>query len=117
MAGEVSPVPRPSSSGSSGTEAGRGGDAAGNPLRRRLERAKAVAVESAMGKGDSWVRSIINDEAGVRLDDIPRLCAALGLKLVGADKVCVDRDVVEALAQIHAKLAPHIVTIIYDDEI
>lgn len=65
-------------------------------LRERLEAMKDAAIDSAMGKGDSWAKKVGYGNQGVMLDDIPKLIDVLGLKLVDKSKVCVDRQVYEA---------------------
>lgn len=66
----------------------------------RLRNAKATAVAHALGKSDSWVDKVRNGESGVLVSDIPALLEALGLKAVGAEKVCVDRDIYVSLKTI-----------------
>lgn len=87
-----------------------------NPLRKRLEVAKRDAMDEAMGKGETWTRKVLNDGVGVPLDDLPRLLALVGLKLVGAEKVCVDREVAEAMNTMHQRLAVHVPKLLWDDE-
>lgn len=86
-----------------------------NPVGERLRLAKREAIEEAMGKGESWATKIINGEAGVRLDDLPQLLAALGLKVVSEDRRCVDPDIYEAVMLIHERLAPNIRKLVWDD--
>ena len=61
-------------------------------LRRRWYDAKDSYIESAMGKAESWAKSVGNGRAGVLLDDIPKLLAALGLRIVDKKSKCVDED-------------------------
>jgi hypothetical protein len=58
-------------------------------LRERFEAVKPAAIDDAMGKGESWAKKVGYGDQGVQLDDIPRLIAALGLKLVDAAKICI----------------------------
>lgn len=95
---------------------GTAGNLLTNTLRKRLETAKRDAMDEAMGKGESWTRKVLNDGVGVPLDDFPRLIALVGLKLVSVEKVCVDREVAEAMNTMHRKLAPHVPKLLWDDE-
>lgn len=81
----------------------------------RLRNAKDSAVALELGKDDSWVRKVRNGECGVLIDDIPALLRAIGMKAVAANKVCVDREIVEAMATMHAKLAPKVPGLMWDD--
>ena len=72
-------------------------------LRERFERMKDSALDSAMGKGESWAKKVGYGDQGVKLDDIPRLLAALDLKVVDKSKVCVDREVYEAYKTLAGK--------------
>lgn len=86
MAADLSPTPQPESLPSSG--------AGPAPLRKgllreRFEGVKDVALEQAMDKGESWARKVGDGSQGVKLDDIPRMVAALGLKLVDARRTCI----------------------------
>ena len=74
-----------------------------NPLRDRLTKAKREAVEAAMGKGESWATKLINNESGVRLDDLPALLQTLGLKIVDASKRCVDPEMLRSYETIARK--------------
>lgn len=69
-------------------------------VAERLRNAKATAIADALGKSDSWVDKVRNGESGVLIADLPALCAALNVKIVSADKVCVDRDVYISLKTI-----------------
>lgn len=97
MAADVSPAPVPESRPKKGV------------LRERFENVKDSALDAAMGKGESWAKKVGYGDQGVKLDDIPRLIDALGLKLVDKSKVCVDRAVHEAykaLATAHLSSSP-----------
>lgn len=61
-------------------------------LRERFDAVKDTAIDDAMGKGDSWAKKVGYGDSGVKLDDIPKLLAVLGLKLVDASRVCVTRE-------------------------
>lgn len=88
----VSPLPRADAFPASGTAP----EPLRNPLRDRLAKAKREAVEAALSKGESWANKVLNGESGVRLDDLPALLLTLGLKIVGAEKVCVDADLLKS---------------------
>jgi hypothetical protein len=65
---------------------------------------KDSALDAAMGKGESWSKKVGYGDQGVKLDDIPRLLAALNLKLVDVGMHCVPKSEHEAyrtLARIH----------------
>lgn len=72
----------------------------GGVVGERLRTAKAASVADALGKSDSWVDKVRNGESGILIHDIPALLEALGLKAVGAEKVCVDRDIYVSLKNI-----------------
>lgn len=96
MTADDSGVPAPSSL----TQGGAGGERAGSgikkhPLRTRFEDAKYVAIDDAMGKGDSWAKKVGSSSQGVMLDDIPKLLSALNLKLVDVSRVCITREEIE----------------------
>lgn len=65
-------------------------------VRERLEKAKREAVEMALGKEESWCTKLLNNGSGVRLDDIPLLLDALGLKAVSKEKQCVHPELARA---------------------
>jgi hypothetical protein len=69
-------------------------------VAERLRTAKATAVAEALNKSDSWVDKVRNGESGILVSDLPALCEALGLKVVSAEKICVDRDVYQSLKTI-----------------
>ncbi len=81
----------------------------------RLRNAKDSAIALDLGKDDSWVRKVRNGECGVLVEDIPALLHALGLKPVDTGKVCVDRELAEAMATMHAKLAPRVPKLLWED--
>lgn len=90
MAADVTPTPSPGAIPKSGV------------LRERFNDMKDVALENAMGKGESWAKKVGYGAQGVMLDDIPKLLDILGLKVVDKGKVCVDRAVHEAYRTIAA---------------
>lgn len=65
-------------------------------ILRRLARLKNHEVAKAMGRDPSLVSRIASEELGVKLSDLHPFLLALGLKLVDANKVCVDRSVYES---------------------
>jgi len=67
-----------------------------NDLRKRLEAAKREYIEALLGKGESWLTKVLNNQAGVMLDDIPTLLDAIALKTVGKEKVCFDPQTARA---------------------
>lgn len=75
-------------------------EAGGNAVRDRLSKAKREAIESAMGKGESWCTKLLAGESGVRLDDLPTLLHALDLKVVDVSKYCVDRKLAKAYEEV-----------------
>lgn len=73
-------------------------------LRERFEAMKDTALDAAMKKGESWAKKVGYGDSGVKLDDIPALLSALGLKLVDVNMVCVPREEHRAyrtIAKIH----------------
>jgi hypothetical protein len=79
-------------------------------LRERFDGMKDIALENAMGKGESWAKKVSAGLQGVVLDDIPKLLAALELKIVDVRRICItqeERDEYEAYKVIaRNKLAP-----------
>jgi hypothetical protein len=65
-------------------------------LREAIGKLKREYIDSAMDKGESWTTKVLNGEQGVRLDDIPKLLDILDKKIVGKEKVCVDRETAHA---------------------
>jgi hypothetical protein len=58
------------------------------------------ALAEAIGKDDSTASRVRSEEARVSISDAVRLITAAGLKVVAADKVCVDRARYEAMVTI-----------------
>lgn len=54
-------------------------------------------LSGAIGKDDSTVCRIRSEDAKVSISDAIRLVYAAGMKIVGAEKVCVDRARYEAI--------------------
>lgn len=77
--------------------------------------ANRAAVETALGKADTWCRSVINGNQGVTIDDIDPMLDALGLKAVPKHKRCVDAEIFDSVMAIHEKLAPNIRRLVWDD--
>lgn len=70
---------------------------------QRLARVKNAAVAQAIGKDESQVSRIAAGDLGVKLADLQPFLAALGLKVVDCNRVCVDRDVYESFKTIATK--------------
>jgi len=84
-------------------------------VRERLLRAKREAIDAAMEHGESWTTKVLNSQCGVLIDDIPRLLDAIGLKAVAKEKVCVDRELVEAMATMQVKVAPKVRELLWEE--
>jgi transcriptional regulator with XRE-family HTH domain len=65
-------------------------------ILQSLARAKNQAVAEAIGKDESTVSRIASGDTGIKLTDLQPFLSALGLKVVGANQVCVDREVYES---------------------
>lgn len=74
-------------------------------LREALGKQKREYIDSAMDKGDSWTTKVLNGEQGVKLDDIPKLLDILGKKIVGKDKVCLEREAAHAQDVLFRRMA------------
>lgn len=83
--------------------------------RARLKEAKLAAIDSAVGKGDSWAKKILSGDCGVLLDDLELFLGALGLKAVDVSKVCVDRGTAEAYETIAKRAMAKEQTLLWDD--
>jgi hypothetical protein len=98
MAADVSPVPVPRASPTSGM------------LRGRMEVTPDKTINVDMGRGDTWAKDVFTGKQGIMLDDIERLLQILGLKMVDASRICVTKrqiDEYEAYKTIaRAHLAP-----------
>jgi hypothetical protein len=102
----------PDASPSKGTDGGRPGKVVANALRN----AKREAVEEAMGKGDTWCRSIINGDAGVKPADLDDLLDALGLKAVSRHKRCVDPDLLASYETIVRRVIANAGASLFDED-
>lgn len=58
-------------------------------LRARFEDKQDKLIDDAMNRGDTWAKKVRNSQQGVLLDDVPRLCGVLGLKIVSAERICI----------------------------
>ena len=77
-------------------------------LQRLQEPGTAVAVAAAMGTSESTVSRIKTE----RLEEVLRLMAHLGMKVVPADYKCVNPASYEFLTTTHEKvmrMAPHLI--------
>lgn len=81
----------------------------------RLREAKLSAVDSAVGKADSWAKKILSGDCGVLLDDIELFLGALDLKAVDVSKVCVDRATAAAYETIAKRAMAKEQTLLWDD--
>lgn len=63
---------------------------------QKVASVKNQAVAEAIGKDESTVSRIVSGEVGIKLNDLHPFLTALGLKVVGANQVCVDREVYES---------------------
>ena len=61
-------------------------------LMQRIAAVKNQAVAQAIRKDESTVSRIISGESGIKLDDLGAFLAALDMKVVGRNQVCVDKD-------------------------
>lgn len=61
-----------------------------------LAKAKNQAVAEAIGKDESTVSRIASGDSGIKLADLQPFLSAIGLKVVSANQVCVDREVYES---------------------
>lgn len=72
-------------------------------LRAVAQALAATPLETlaeAVGKDDSTLSRVRSEDARVSIGDAVRLICAAGLKVVSADKVCVDRRRYEAMVTI-----------------
>lgn len=83
-------------------------------VAERMRKIKGAALGVAMGKSEDWARKVLDGDSGVRLDDIPVLLKALGLKSVDAAKVCIDPDMARAY-EIIVRKATREHDLIWDD--
>lgn len=80
-------------------------------VAQRLSATPLDQLATAISKSDSVASRIRSGEANCSLDDAVRLMVVAGLKVVPADKVCVDRETYEAFMTIATKAmaAPDVV--------
>lgn len=69
-------------------------------VARSMSATSLEALADAIGKDDSTASRVRSEEARVSISDAVRLICAAGLKVVSAEKVCVDRALYEAMATI-----------------
>lgn len=84
-------------------------------LRKALQAQKKDAFSESLGEDATWAGKVESGVIGVKLERIPALLDALGYKIVTKAKVCVDREVAEAIMTIHAKLAPRVPQLVWED--
>jgi hypothetical protein len=84
-------------------------------LRKALQATKKDALSESLKEDATWAGKVEAEVVGVKLGKIPALLDALGFKIVTKAKVCVDRDVYEAVMTIHAKLAPRVPQLVWED--
>lgn len=60
-------------------------------------------LADAVAKDDSQVSRIRSGELGAKVTDVVRMLYAAGLKVVPADRVCVQRETYQAISTIAAK--------------
>jgi transcriptional regulator with XRE-family HTH domain len=65
-------------------------------ILQRLAKVKNQEVGAAIGKDHSTVSRIASGESGIKLDELQPFLASLGLKVVGADQVCINREIYES---------------------
>lgn len=61
------------------------------------------ALATAIGKDDTQLSRIRSGQLGATVQDVVKLLHAAGLKVVGAEKVCVDRAMYEAIVTVNAR--------------
>ncbi|MCA3065446.1 MAG: hypothetical protein ING73_00760 [Rhodocyclaceae bacterium] len=61
-------------------------------ILRRLAAVKNVNVAEAVGCHETTIGRIASGELGIKINDVDRFFAALGLKVVDASRICVDAD-------------------------
>ncbi|MDE2215534.1 MAG: hypothetical protein KGJ61_10545, partial [Candidatus Omnitrophica bacterium] len=72
-------------------------------VARALSSAPLPTLSKAVARDDSTVCRIRSEEVKVSLSDAVRLLYAAGMKVVLADRVCVDKATYEAMSTIAAK--------------
>lgn len=61
-------------------------------IRARFQDKQDKTIDEAMGQSESWAKKIRNNQQGVLLDNIPKLLAVLGLKVVDAARICITKE-------------------------
>ncbi len=84
-------------------------------LRKALQAMKKDALSESLEEDATWAGKVESGVVGVKLDKIPKLLDALGFKIVSKAKVCVDRETYDAIMTIHAKLAPRVPQLVWED--
>lgn len=110
MAASSSPE-RPAASPSKGTDGGRPGTLA--QLLRNCDRA---ALESALDKGDTWARSIINGNAGIMIDDLDAVIDFFERKLSHKRLRCVDPDLLTSYETIVRRVVANAGRSLFDED-
>lgn len=72
-------------------------------LLQKVAAVKNQTVAQAIRKDESTVSRIVSGETGIKLDDLQAFLAALEMKVVGRNQVCVDRAEYEAYRALAAK--------------
>lgn len=72
-------------------------------ILQRHARVKNSTIAEAIGVDESTVSRVASGQAGVKLTDLQAYLRALGLKIVDAGRVCVDRDVYESYKTLATK--------------
>ncbi len=65
-------------------------------ILRRLAAVKNVTVSEAMGCHETTVGRIASGEQGIKIADLDKFLTALNLKIVDANRICVNVDEYEA---------------------
>jgi hypothetical protein len=84
-------------------------------LRKALQAVKKDALSESLQEDATWAGKVESGVIGVKLERIPALLDALGYKIVSKAKICVDADVYAAVMTIHAKLAPKVPQLVWED--
>lgn len=84
-------------------------------LRKALQAVKKDAFSEALEEDATWAGKVESGVIGVKLEKIPALLNALGYKVVTKGKICVDAEVYAAVMTIHAKLAPKVPQLVWED--
>lgn len=85
-------------------------------IKQRFDDAKDSAIESYLGKSDTWAKSVRTGRQGIQLDDIPKFLNALGLKVVDQGKTCVDKAVWDAYRTLATAAMADPARLLWEDE-